>query len=154
VLIDQHASSLALAETLAPRRIDWARVRVVIAAVNPKGYYDDHHGTVDDRGRLRHPDGGAQHSHGLPPARRGPHWAWIVHLTESPQVHEQHGFVVELGKRLNLCLVNRQEQNGLTVELGERLRVCLVNRVEDLAKAKAAGVNLSDMPSPPGTPGK
>ena len=80
--------------------------------------------------------------------------AWIVHLTESPQVQEEHGLVVELGKRLNLCLVNRQEQNGLTAELGERLRVCLVNRVEGLAKAKAAGVNLSDMPSPPGTPSK
>jgi len=59
--------------------------------------------------------------------------AWIVHLTESPQVQEQHGFVVELGKRLNLCLVNR---------------------ADDWAKAKAAGVNLSDMPSSPGSPGK
>jgi hypothetical protein len=54
--------------------------------------------------------------------------AWIVHLTESPQVQERHGLVVELGKRLNLCLVDR---------------------VEDWAKAKAAGVNLSDMPSSP-----
>ena len=103
---------------------------------------------------IRHPDGGAQHSHDLPPARWGPHGAWIVHLTESPQVQEQHGFVVELRKRLNLCLVNRQEQDRLTAELGERLRICPVNRVEDLAKAKAAGVNLSDISSPPGTPGK
>ena len=80
--------------------------------------------------------------------------AWIVHLTESPQVQEQHGFVVELGKRLNLCLVNRQEQDGLTAELGKRLNLCLVNRAEDWAKARAAGVNLSDMPSSPGSPGK
>jgi hypothetical protein len=81
--------------------------------------------------------------------------AWIVHLTESPEVQEQHslvvelgkqvqeqrGLVVELGKRLNLCLVNRQEQDGRTAELSEQLRVCLVKR-------------LSDMPSSPGSPGK
>jgi hypothetical protein len=73
--------------------------------------------------------------------------AWIVHRTESPQVQEQHDFVVSLNKQF-------QEQSGKVVELGERLRVCLVNRVEDLAKAKAARVNLPDMPSSPSSPGK
>ena len=50
--------------------------------------------------------------------------AWIVHLTESPEVQEQHGFANELGRRLNLCLVAR---------------------VEDHAKANAAGVKLFNM---------
>ena len=35
--------------------------------------------------------------------------AWIVHLTEASRVQEQRGYVVEIGKRLNLCLVNREE---------------------------------------------
>jgi hypothetical protein len=87
--------------------------------------------------------------------------AWIVHLTESPEVQEQHSLVVELGKQV-------QEQRGFVVELGKRLNLCLVNRQDDRdvgaelaklldlcrAKAKAAGVNLSDMPSSPGSPGK
>jgi hypothetical protein len=59
--------------------------------------------------------------------------AWIVHLTESPHVQARYAEVSELGRRLNLCLVNR---------------------LEDHEKAKAAGVNLSDMPSSPGSPGK
>src|SRR5438552_291669 len=50
--------------------------------------------------------------------------AWIVHLTESPHVQARYAEVSELGRRLNLCLVNR---------------------AEDHAKAKAAGVNLSDI---------
>ena len=71
--------------------------------------------------------------------------AWIVHLTENAQ--QQSDFVVGLNQRI-------QEQSGAIVELGKRLNLCLVGRVEDWAKAKAAGVNLSDKPSPPGTPGK
>ena len=59
--------------------------------------------------------------------------AWIVHLTESPHVQARYAEVSELGRRLNLCLVNR---------------------AEDHAKAKAAGVTLSDMPSSPGSPSK
>ena len=80
--------------------------------------------------------------------------AWIVHLTESPKVQERYGQVVELGKRLNLCLLSRQEQDGGTAELGKRLNLCLLSRLEDHEKAKAAGVNLSDMPSSTGSPRK